>query len=245
MTVYRSRRRRSGISAKRFVSCTIVLLLSLLAGAAPSAGGVGRSAATCRSGHPFLITADDQAQVFTKSLLGQATPYAYACAYGHLTFRLGLDAESIETSGDESELAPGQYAAYRLAGTVLAYENFHPWPSGADYTGARFIVMVRDLRTGHVLHQMPSGTAPKHARYVGSGETENIVVKSNGAVAWIARDLAREEASKSEYKEIRAVDRSGSRLLAAGPNIASGSLTLVGSTLYWTQGGHTHTATLR
>jgi hypothetical protein len=63
-----------------------------------------------------------------------------------------------------------------------------------------------------------------------------IVVKSDGSVAWIVE-------SSSEY-QVRAVDKSGSRVLSSGTNIDPHSLALAGSTLYWTQGGKPKSAML-
>jgi hypothetical protein len=121
-------------------------------------------------------------------------------------------------------------------------------------------VVVRDLRTGRVLHRVPTG-APLEPKpgYVGVGNVVSIVVKSDGAVAWIADDYERSgTAHGTEYIDVYAVDKSGTRLLAAGTeidpsslalsvggsNIGQGSRTAPGSTLYWTQGGQPMSASL-
>jgi hypothetical protein len=199
----------------------------------------------CRPGHAGDITADEQAQVFVSP--GEAgTAHAYACTYAaSRTYDLGLNSEAIEERSSESNLAPEHYATYRLAGNILAYEYYHPWPNGANYTGARFLVIVRDLRTGRIIHRVPSGHAPPHSGYVGSGETIDILVKHDGAVAWIARDLARETKSRDAFDEIYKLDRTGLHVLAAGQHIATSSFSLIGSTLFWTERGHTRTATLQ
>jgi hypothetical protein len=66
-----------------------------------------------------------------------------------------------------------------------------------------------------------------------------IVVKNDGAVAWI-NDTVQEE----NRFEVHAFDATGERVLAVGSNIAPESLALAGSTLYWTQGGKPFSATL-
>jgi len=45
--------------------------------------------------------------------------------------------------------------------------------------------------------------------------------------------------------EVRAVDKTGSRLLASGGDIDPTSLALAGSTLYWTQGSLPFSAQLQ
>jgi hypothetical protein len=81
-----------------------------------------------------------------------------------------------------------------------------------------------------LLHRLPTGT-PVAPEQVGGGEAAAIVVKNDGAVAWILQT----HWAPAEY-EVHAVDKSGRRLLAQGHDIGPGSLALAGSTLYWTQG---------
>jgi hypothetical protein len=74
---------------------------------------------------------------------------------------------------------------------------------------------------------------------VGRGFTYSIVVKSDGAVAWIvASGVAR------GGNQVRVVDRSGSRVVASGTDVDPQSLALAGSTLYWTQGSKPFSTTL-
>ena len=85
---------------------------------------------------------------------------------------------------------------------------------------------------------MPNGS-PAEPGDVGLGETTTIVVKRDGAVAWINR-ASRELGSI----QVRSVDATGSHLLAASPEIEPDSLALAGSTLYWAEGGKPFSATL-
>jgi len=73
-------------------------------------------------------------------------------------------------------------------------------------------------------------------------------VKSDGAVAWIVetqRGPFVGETGPPTMFEVRAVDRTGSRLLASGSHFDPLSLALAGSTLYWTQGGQPFSAQLQ
>jgi hypothetical protein len=84
--------------------------------------------------------------------------------------------------------------------------------------------------------------------YIGVGNVVAIVVKSDGAVAWIAEDYERTlgtgTPSVTPYFDVEAVDKSGSRLLASGTDIDPSSLALAGNTLYWMQGGQPASAPL-
>lgn len=73
-------------------------------------------------------------------------------------------------------------------------------------------MVVRDLRTGKVLHRESTGTPSASSKDIGVGATVAIVVKSDGAVAWINVDELSYQA--------HAVDKTGSRLLASGSDIA-------------------------
>jgi hypothetical protein len=225
------------------IAMTAIFVLGVLIAAASSDAHADRGAQACRPGHAYLITANAKAQVFSAPPRGEAPPEVFACVYGdHPSYRLG--AEASLGASEQSDLAPEEFARYRLAGIVVAYETFHPYPNAGDPDGAAWFVVVRNLLTGRILHRAPTGPAPPHAHYVGIGETTNIVVKPDGAVAWVACDVSREGELQNRYSEIRAEDRSGRRLLAAGENVEPDSLVLVGSILFWTQDGHTRSAVL-
>ncbi len=101
----------------------------------------------------------------------------------------------------------------------------------------RQLVIVRNLSTGRLVHRVPTGTSGiPTPRSIGIGSAVAIVVKSDGSVAWIVE-------SGSEY-QVHAVDKTGSRVLAAGTDVDPRSLALTGSTLYWTQGGKPASAAL-
>jgi hypothetical protein len=122
-----------------------------------------------------------------------------------------------------------------LAGSMVAYEEGSGGP-----TGASWVVTVRDLRSGKVVHSVPTGTSS--AAHIenglvrqneGIGPAKTIVVKGDGAVAWIAQ-----APGEGSYQyQVHALDKTGSRLLASGVDVDPSSLALGGSTLYWTQEG--------
>jgi hypothetical protein len=132
-----------------------------------------------------------------------------------------------------------------LGGTVIAFEETSS--RGDRYEVARegefpeeWHVVVRDLRTERVLHRVPTGaTEPAHPEFIGDGPTAAIVVKSDGAVAWVL-DTGQ---AQNRY-QVHALDKTGERVLAVGSNIYPHSLSLAGSTLRWLRGNKPFSATL-
>jgi hypothetical protein len=124
-----------------------------------------------------------------------------------------------------------------LTGPIVAYEAFSNGANGG-YSSSH--VLVRDLRNGRLLHRVPTGTSSTPTpRQVGIGLVVAIVVKSDGGMAWML-----EVANELGKYQVHAVDKSGSRVIASGPEIDPSSLALAGSTLYWTQGGKPLSAVL-
>jgi hypothetical protein len=222
------------------IGIAAVTLLALVA--APSASARRPShkvSAKCAPGHPHLLVADAQAQVYeapTVASLPEFRSY-FGCAYGHgEAYDLGLPPG---TGGG----SPGGGAGtdlYTLAGPIVALEENS---STERFTGTTFVneVEVVDLRNGRVLHRVPTGTptAPPKNGDIGIGGATAIVLKSDGAVAWIVGVGG----TVVEY-QVHAVDSKGSRVLASGPEIDPRSLALAGSTIYWTQGGKPFSAPL-
>lgn len=83
------------------------------------------------------------------------------------------------------------------------------------------------------------------------GRAEKIVLKGDGAVAWIALDdlrserVERERGREVNFYDLYALDSTGERLLASGLELDPSSLALAGSTLYWTEDGKPFSALLR
>jgi hypothetical protein len=132
-----------------------------------------------------------------------------------------------------------------LAGPVVAYEQHNESRDRAEW-----FVLVRDLRTGKIVRKLPTGTPLKpEPTYIGVGQVMSVVVKPDGAVAWITEDDERSVGLPGThgfrvYHEVEAADRNGTRVLAAGFRIKGSSLRLTRSTLHWRNGGKEETATL-
>ena len=110
----------------------------------------------------------------------------------------------------------------RLAGTMVAYESI---VTGKETTlgptgTLSETLTIRDLLDGAVVHKL------------NKARIESLVLKSDGSVAWGVGEV------------IKALERTGERVLAFGPSVEVASLKLRGSTLSWTEGGQLHTATL-
>jgi hypothetical protein len=207
-------------------------MLVLLVLATPASAAHRRHTAVgCPTGHTRLVAADTQAQVF-KALNSFALDSIYGCVYGRRhAYLLG---ESLRCGGGGGGGRCYGIAHVALAGSIVAYEeNLENGSSGG------WVVVVRDLRTGQVLRKLPSGsrTPPR------AGPPLSIVVKSDGAVAWVVQTRVATSQSLDEF-EIYAGDSTGTRLLASGPGIEPASLALAGSSLYWMQAGHPASALL-
>jgi len=217
---------------RRIAMPTLAVLAVLVIGAAPSGARAGhKMLVKCSPAGSHVVLANAQAQVYIAPdgttvrgcVRGRRRSYTLGEFYEEACSPSGCGGVTLET----------------LAGTMVAYEELFSGGRQLSYT-----VFVLDLRTGRLLHQVPTGVLAKPLPlHVGSGPAANIVVKSDGAVAWIAEN---EELSAKEvtYYELHALDKTGSRVLASGPNIDTSSLKLTGSTLHWKQGGKRASAVL-
>jgi hypothetical protein len=220
--------RRNALTTTSAISM-LALLLSASAGAAHSPHPASEK---CRRGRGHTIVANARAQLYeAENKLSEHE--IYGCAYGgRQVYGLGPlpSGSSSGAGGVEEEV---------LTGTIAAYEKFSITSNTPNSSGpSSWLVIVRDLRTGRVLHRVPTGTSTS-PEDVGGGFTSGIVVKNDGAVAWIV-----EIRYHPVEFEIHVVDRQGSRILASGTNVDPQSLALAGSTLYWTQGGKPSSTTL-
>jgi hypothetical protein len=221
---------------RRSLSLLAVLLIATSsAAAARLPGELGdRKDFVCRPGHGYLIAADARAKVYEQT----GRPGVLACAYGsRRSYRLGASLNSTVIEGGVRSEA--------LASTVVAYESFASPREGPF----KWRVLVRDLRSGRILHRVATGEPVQPAEEeVGVGPVITIVVKSDGAAAWIAHDFHRSSgvaSSRKPYFDVEAADKTGTRLLASGIEINPQSLALAGSTVYWTQGGKPFSAPMR
>jgi hypothetical protein len=127
---------------------------------------------------------------------------------------------------------PPRLQAFRTAGNFLAYvyNDFAVDSTGDDWT--LYIESV-DLRAGRFAHQATTTRMPGCYADSTLPNVSSLVLKSDGAIAWIQHPCFPDSAF--------AADRRGTRPLGdADPR----SMTLHGSTLNWTNGGIPETATL-
>jgi hypothetical protein len=142
------------------------------------------------------------------------------CAAGHRrTYKLGTPAAG---SGSSSSDFTG-IKRFALGGTMVAYEeSFGGCQLNQTQCNAKWFVVVRNLITGSVVHRVPTGTAkPPNPGVVGAGEALQIIVKSDGSVAWITLREA----------QLHVLDGEGGRVLASG--VERGSLKIEGAQLSW------------
>jgi hypothetical protein len=217
------------------------LALLLMPGGASAVRGRHAVPPKCRLAHPGQFAANAHAQLYVAPAPHALPEFlgVYGCVYGHSpAFLGGLSDPSSE--GDEG------VSHVKLAGFVVAYEEFF---IGGYQGRAERRVVVRNLRSGRVLHRVPNGVSPTHEDgSVGIGNVVSLVVKSDGAVAWTAEDGETISPTNPSVRvsayEVEAVDASGTRLLASGAEIDPHSLKLAGSVVYWTQGGKPFSAAL-
>jgi hypothetical protein len=158
------------------------------------------------------------------------------CARGRArSYKLGTPPEGHGGGGGSAGSGIRNLA---LGGSDVAFEESITSSEGGEgESHNQWLVVVRDLRNGRVVHRVPTGPArASDPNDIGVGETTAIVVKGDGAVAWIAQ-------APGLY-EVHALDRMGSRLLASGTDIKPYVLGLHGSELYWYQGAERTSAPL-
>jgi hypothetical protein len=165
--------------------------------------------------HPLVANA--QAEVYEAN--GRFERERFACAYasGHV-YLLGTKPEYSPEGG-------GGVEQEALGGNMVAYEEIDEHITAPS----SWVVFVRNLRTGRILHRLPS-----MGNFV-----SDLLVKADGSAAWIVdtRGLPTEDL-------VISVEGSSTHVLASGTGIGQESLALAGSTLYWTQNGQAASATL-
>lgn len=116
---------------------------------------------------------------------------------------------------------------------MTAYEKFSDTTNYGVSELYEKKIIVRDLYTGHIVHNIPI-----------SSSVSVIVVKSDGAVAWTINVVEKPLQKGPETYQVHAVDKTGNRILASSTTIDPHSLALVGNTIYWTQNGKPESAIL-
>jgi hypothetical protein len=219
-----------------------ICLVSVVVGLVVS-GGPGLASArddraqVCGSSDGHTVIARDVRAIIYRTEELNLEFYGYwGCVYGsRKAFRLGRE---LVAGSPYGSLAVKNVT---LVGATVAYETESSTTLGnREVISSMRNVVVANLAIGQTRHKVPTGTSRHPApRVVGAGETRVIVVKRNGAVAWI-----NDTVQKENRFEVHALDATGERVLAVGSNIAPESLALAGSTLYWSQGGKPFSAVL-
>jgi hypothetical protein len=184
------------------------------------AGASAASGVVCGPHAARTLARDAVARVY------QSGGTAYGCVAGRAgRLRLGAVGFSPARAHIETVRVTGRLVAYGLLTT------------GVD-TGFE-TVNVRRLTTGKLLAQRPATTT---VGVEGFQTVDSLVLKSNGAFAWIA--TARAIGAPKFIRQVQRLDRRGFRRLDSGPAVAASSLGLHGSRLTWKHGTSTRTATL-
>lgn len=214
-----------GVNKARFVAYLAIAMTALIFSTPLSAKANDKAPTKCAVGRGHVMTANSQAVLYRAPEHFEHL-IVYGCTFEkHRSYQLGYFPD--EGTCSSSGCIGVQHEV--LAGSLVAYEFF-----SIGGGGGTFLVIVRDLRNGHVVYRVPTGTPrPQNASsVVGAGSTVTIVLKTDGSVAWITE---RPHGEATEY-QVHALDKTGNRLLATGTDIDPQSLALAGSTLYWTQG---------
>jgi hypothetical protein len=128
----------------------------------------------------------------------------------------------------------GNYVAYQLAYLPFEAEQSDP---------TSWYIVVRDLRSGRIVHKEPTGTSSEPAE-IGLNEAASLVVSDTGAVAWIVinRQTSCQTKPERHCAQVHAIDQDGARVVAEAPAEEFGtpginveSLRLRGQTLSWLQ----------
>lgn len=211
---------------------------ALLAASALAAPGFARTTSKttetlCPPINSRTMVADATAQVFESgppynvNTLTEPSPKTIyqGCVFGHRTVSSGLGPLN-------SYLRP-----LVIAGDYVAYGN------NAASTGDTNVEDVAGVAVWNLLTGQTK-TFPGCSRHSGVGQSgpDTVVVKSDGAVAWICESL--QTPPTPTYYEVHAIDRNGNRLVAVGTDIDPSSLALAAHNIYWTQNGQAATAPL-
>jgi len=192
-----------------------------------------RRAPECRDRPGRPVTANDQARLYIHD-------FGYeACIYGsrRTTF--------VDPVGTDSQLKSDETTfGVQLAGTLVASEQ-----GGSGELEIGYGISVVSLRTSRVVRQLDTGvpsatqTAAAGSTHLsGVGPTTTVVLRPDGAVAWIVHDILAPD--PPSYQVWKADAGGAPTMLATANDIDPASLALAGSTVYWSEGGAAHAATL-
>jgi hypothetical protein len=151
----------------------------------------------------------------------------FGCLYRvHRAVRLRAPAPSAPGA------RPPRFQTFRAAGNFLAYvyNDYAVDSTGDDWT---LYVESFDLHRGRLVHQATASRTPGCFADPVPPNVSSLVLKSDGAIAWIQHSCTPDAAF--------AADRAGTRPLG---DADARSMTLHGSSLSWTNGGIPESGTL-
>jgi hypothetical protein len=202
----------------------LVVATGLLAAVTGGGRAIAQPAApACGPASARMIAGDRLARVYADG------GSAYGCvAGGSRAYRLGATRLGVS-------LGEARIEAIRVAGRLAAY-GLRTMGVDTGYV----TVNVRVLSTGALLTRRSATT---RAGVEDFQSINSLVLKADGAVAWIA--TAHSIGKPKFVRQLLALDRQGLRVLDSGPSLGSTSLALHGLTISWKHGTTTRTATLR
>ncbi len=220
----------------------LIAVVALALGLGTASAGEARPNAPVRCPlHAHVLKADSDAVIYEKGSPETGEALWGCVRHQSRPHELG---ERNECEGGGAASGCEGITTVVLAGTMAAYEESSASEFGEEIVGAEHYIDVLDLRTGRVVHNVPTGQLAKRRRgFVGVGAATALVVEPDGSVAWIAHNDERSKPGRG-YSEVHVIDQHGSRVLAFGHRIGPTSLRLAGSRLYWTQGGKVSSAPL-
>jgi hypothetical protein len=188
---------------------------------------------TALAGH-----ASAQAQVPCRPAPGTTTIAHSAQARIFSDDRNGNDYACLYSNGHPRYLSTTEHYEYSRVHFAGPYVAYVPIVEGTtDKVG------VMNMATGRA-HYYEAARPIEHAV---CPEVASLVLKPDGAVAWIATNFLAEFCGPpppGPVIEVRAHDRQGLRVLDSGTGIVPTSLRLSHSRLRWVDGGQARTATL-
>lgn len=206
---------------------------------AEAAGEGARPSGACSGTQHAPIAADARGEIY--AVRARPSRVLYGCLYrSRHVYRLGPAAYRYQTKYD----AVGFYGLRRevMSGPLVAFEEVSiPICCGKP----SWVVIVRDLRSGRVLRREPTGTTSAGLDAVGTGPITALVLRSDGAFAWITDASVLDGPIPKGGYQVHAADASGSRLLASGEEIEPRSLALSDTAIYWGVAGMPFSASLR
>jgi hypothetical protein len=209
--------------------------LALAGGTTAGAAGRPSKPQRCAPSQSHVVAIDTQAIVYEAPLTRGARGKVYrGCVFGSTrSLVLGL-VPSGSTCGPSS--CGGDYHV-TLIGDIVAVEFDEVAGSVGETLSGIYKVQVYNLRTRKMLQDVPTGSpvTSRSPNFVGVGQITDLVLKSDGAVAWIAEDKER-SIKPQRYFDVYVLDSSGEREVAAGTTVVPNSLAVADSTVYWTDG---------